>query len=194
MKVNMSLLSEMDNDLKDKNMPAMETGAEDADIEDGDEEDEGDEEDVGEDEDESDRHSKLKTFLFIAAMAGGFVLAVYNMTSLVNNMRLDNQGFARASYVYDISADSFQNGSEGTAAEPAGMQRESEVSTDAARDGPDTAPADEAEDAGSLEKKAQDALNEAALVKQELKNAEDMLDSSLQREAELQSQLDALQR
>ncbi len=50
----------------------------------------------------------------------------------------------------------------------------------------------ESEEIAALKKEAEDARNEAALIKQKLKNAEDMLDSSLKRESELQNKLDAL--
>lgn len=56
----------------------------------------------------------------------------------------------------------------------------------------DGAYADESEELSALRKEVQEARNEAALAKQELKNAEDMLDSSLAREAELKKQLDEL--
>lgn len=185
MKVNMALVSEEDEE-------PMEVRAE-AEAEEEDDE-----------YDESDKHSKLKTFLLVVAMVGGFGLFVWNMTGLVNNMRLDNQGFA-VNTVYDMEelGDFMENMGEGSQASdtPASDKTESGVSTDAARDGPGAAESgnaaqvadrDGSSDTAALRKEVQDALNEAALVKQELKNAEDMLDSSLQREAQLQSQLDAL--
>ena len=149
--------------------------------------------------DESDKHSRLKTFLLIVAMVGGFGLFVWNMTNFVNNMRLDSQGYP-VNAVYEMEdLNDFMNtdNRDDSAATNVDDQTESEVSTDATRDGPESEPDDISsdiadDDADTLRQKAQDALNEAALVRQELKNAEDMLDSSLQREAELQNQLNTL--
>lgn len=166
--------------------------------EDEDEEDEEDEDDDEDDDeiDESDSHSKLKTFLLVAVMVGGFGLFVWNMTGLVNNMRLNNQGRA-VNVVNSVeNLGSFMNSGTGSGATAVDAEeKESEVSTDAARDGPSyddsggsriviDASGDESEDMAALRKELEDAVNEAALVKQELKVAEDMLDSALAREAE----------
>lgn len=156
------------------------------------------EEDEDDDEDESGKHSKWKTLLLIAAMAGGFVLCVWNFTAIANNARLDNQGHAIAIVSEMEDLDSFMDRDEGSGSTipDKDVIMESEVSIDAARDGPSsgdsyTSSIDE-DDIEAIRKQAQDALNEAALVRQELKNAEDMLDSSLAREAELQNRIDEL--
>lgn len=180
--------------------------------------------------DESGKSSKLKTFLLVMLMVGGFVLFVWNMYGFVNNMRLQNQGSATTNVVYDASdrLDAFMD-TEGSAT----VEVTTEASTEEAEDSPgDTAavPDDvaipdsdvdvidtavytstkgetttensgnsssvvynsESEAVAALQKEVEEANNHAALVEQELKNAEDMLDSSLQREADLQSQLDGL--
>ena len=208
MKVNMaSLVSEDNEELQDmagatvKNINAASEIKED----DIDEDNEADDEDDDEDDiDESDKHSKLKTFILVAAMIGGFGLFVWNMTGLVNNMRLDSQRHA-INVVYDMEdLGSFMNSSDGSGSTTVtdAEKMESEVSTDAARDGPASGnssgtmhiepSAGESNDMAELRQEVQDALNEVAFVKQELKNAEDMLDSSLAREAELQNKLDEL--
>lgn len=204
MKVNMTLVSENDEDLQGiagvsvKNInESLETNMDEEDVDENDEEDE-------DEIDESDKHSKFKTFLMVALMVGGFGLFVWNMTGLVNNMRLDSQGHA-VNVVYDMEdLGSFMDSSDGSGSTTVidAEKIESEVSTDAARDGPKSGnssdtmyiepSAGESNDMAELRKKVQDALNEAAFVKQELKNAEDMLDSSLAREAELQKKLNEL--
>lgn len=199
MKVNMASLVSDDNE--ELQGMALET---DMDEDDTDEDVEEVEEDEDDEIDESDKHSKLKTFLMVALMVGGFGLFVWNMTGLVNNMRLDNQGHA-INVVYDMEdLGSFMDSSDGSGSTTVtdAEKTESEVSTDAARDGPTSETpsaamhiepsAGESSDMAELRQEVQDALNEAAFVKQELKNAEDMLDSSLAREAELQNKLDEL--
>lgn len=200
----MTLVSENDEDLQGiagvsaKNInESLETNMDEEDVDENDEEDE-------DEIDESDKHSKFKTFLMVALMVGGFGLFVWNMTGLVNNMRLDSQGHA-VNVVYDMEdLGSFMDSSDGSGSTTVidTEKIESEVSTDAARDGPKSGnssdtmyiepSAGESNDMAELRKKVQDALNEAAFVKQELKNAEDMLDSSLAREAELQKKLNEL--
>ena len=137
--------------------------------------------------DNSDRHSGLKAFLLMLAMLGGLALFVWNMTAIVNNMRLDNQG-AASSIVYELKdLTGFGDGEEGSGAEEPKNVSGSAVSTDTPRDGPGETPGPAGDDEiAALKQEADDAKNEAALVRQELKNAEDMLDSSLAREAELQ--------
>lgn len=149
--------------------------------------------------DELDKHSKIKTFLLVAAMVGGFGLFVWNMTSLANNMRLDNQGSASAVYEMDDRLEGFMDDSDGSGAISSTEVQESEVSTDAARDGPvsdeSTVHAQTEEEPGEdkeLDQLLKEAYDAKALIEQELKNAEDMLDSSLAREAALKSELDAL--
>lgn len=199
MKVNMALIADTDEDLLDTDEAVIKDmkAAVEADMK----EDEADEEEDDE-EDESDKHSKIKTLLLIAAMVGGLGLFVWNMTGLVNNMRLDDQGYA-VNVVYDMEdLGSFMDSSNSSGSVTVPIeQTEGEVTTDAARDGPDTETddksgsvsyANESEEITVLRQEVEDALNEAALVRQELKNAEDMLDSSLQREAELQEQIDTL--
>lgn len=200
MKVNMTLLSGMDDEQTVVNTPVSNEKSSvmmdmDTDVED---EDADDEDAI----DNSDKHSKVKTFLLIAAMVGGFGLCLWNMTGVVNNMRLNGQGYA-VNITHEMEDPSafmdYADGSASVDISTAG-QTESGVTMDAARDGPglvDTenipqAGANETDEMAALRKETENALNEAALVKQELKNAEDMLDSSLQREAQLRSELNAL--
>lgn len=146
-----------------------------------------------------EKHSKFKTFLVVIIMIVGFVLLVWNLTALVNNKRLDDQGSA-VNIVYEMEdLESFMGNTEGSGATNITDKTENEMPTDTGNE--DTEPEDDTEDIvyaneseemAALRKEAKEARNEAALVRQELKNAEDMLDSSLQREADLQSQLDAL--
>ncbi len=209
MKVDMALLSgEAEAEVKPVPAPAAKIPV--SDDTDSVDIDDGEEEEDGEDElDESSSHSKLKTFLLIAAMVGGFGLFVWNMTGLVNNMRLDSQGTANTNIVYEYNLEDFMGSSEnGSVTIDVEDHEESEVSTDAVRDGPEsdesgstglddhmaseTGGSGDAATASELEQELRDAKNHAALVEQELKNAEDMLDSSLAREAELQSEIDRL--
>lgn len=150
--------------------------------------------------DESDKHSKLKTLILVAAMVGGFGLFVWNMTGLVNNMRLSTQGSA-TSIVYEMEdLQSFLNigNDEESGTVPVSDLTEKNSSADAARDGPaDSGGASETEvpadtDTAALMQERDEAKNEAAFVRQQLKNAEDMLDSSLSREAELERQVKEL--
>ena len=192
MKVNMALISGDDETLQNADI-AVEEDVEDVIEEDAEDTDEDD------DEDESDSHSKIKAVIIVAIMIGGFVLCAWNMTKLVNNMRLDNQGYP-VNVVYEMEkVDDFMGNADGSgSAATAVSQNEDEMSTDEARDGPD-AVLDKSEenlsendgDMAALKKEAEDARNEAALVKQELRNAEDMLDSSLKREQDLQNRLNA---
>lgn len=151
------------------------------------------EEDVEEDEfDNSDKHSKLKTFLLVAAMVGGLGLFVWNMTGLVNNMRLDNQGSA-SSIVYERQdLKNAVGGSEGSEINTDATS-EGAISTDAARDGPSseddssknsnvtnskTNPVNENKDTATLQKELDEANNKIELLKQENKVAKEMLESS----------------
>lgn len=143
--------------------------------------------------DESDRHSKIKTFLLVAAMIGGLGLFVWNMTGLVNNMRLDNQGYAVNVVHEDEEIRNFMGSSDGSAA--VGMTVGTGAAADAAdaRDGP-------AQDGGgagqamyhsesgtvdTLRQEVKEANNTIALLQQELRNADDMLGA-------MQEQLDGL--
>lgn len=180
MKVDMDLIHGKDGQTMDDDTDAAGMDVENADSSEG-------------ELDESDRHSRLKTFLLVAAMIGGFGLFVWNMTGLVNNMRLDNQGYP-VNIVYEMeNLDDFRNGAEGSAATTDTGQTE-EVTTDAVRDGPGPPAVQAAEDTGTvkapdgdagttaaMQQEMQDIRNENALLKQELKNAEDMLDSALER-------------
>lgn len=204
MKVNMALLGEEQEEEKPvlEEMPARKPKKqpEPEPEQDEDEEEPEEEPDEDDEDDQSDKHSKLKTALLVAMMLGGFVILVSNMMGLVNNMRLDNQGSATTSIVYEAQdkIDSFFDmGDDGSVTISVDDHKESEVPTDAARDGPeDEAEAPSYEDESSaiaaMRKQVDEANNYAALKEQELKNAEDMLDSSLQREADLQSQIDQL--
>lgn len=157
--------------------------------------------------DESDSHSRLKTFLLLAAMIGGFGLFVWNMTGLVNSMRLDNQGMANI--VYEMDLDDFRDGNDNLrpAADENMLPEEGGNSVDAARDGPVEKPPDpggteqpgsgaqymdESEEVAALRQQLADTENEMALLRQKQGVTEDMLDSSLAREAELQGQIDTL--
>lgn len=185
MKVNMALISETDKGIKD-NDEAVEIEQNSS----------NDEKEI----DESDKHSKLKTVILIAAMACGFLLFVWNMIHLVNNMRLDNQGSA-TSIVYEaderIGDFMGSDGSGSIDVADVHDQPESEVSTDAARDGPGSEDererptyANESDEMAALRQERDDAKNNEELMRRQLKNAEDMLDSSLQREADLQKALE----
>lgn len=199
MRVNMSLL---DEGQEEEMSPVREEPVQDNDG--MEEEDAVEEEDDG--EDESDKYSRLKTVLLLAMMIGGFAIFVSNMTGLVNNMRLDNQGSATTNIVYEAQdrIDSFLGSVEaGSATISVEDHEESGVSTDAARDGPVSEDSDEGsegtEDFGSAaeaveaaRKERDEALNYAALKDQELKNAEDMLDSALQKVDEQQQIIDSL--
>lgn len=182
MKVNMSMID--DENLKAKAKQITEPVEEVKEMEAGVLEEEDDE------FDNSDKHSKLKTVFLVGTMLVGLGLFVWNMTGLVNNMRLDNQGSA-SSIVYEMQElGNFLGGSEGSSATDAGDVTEGETSTEAIRDGPEDsseetkAYANESEEMEALRQELKDAKNEAALVKQELKNAEDMLNSALTREDE----------
>lgn len=148
---------------------------------------EEDKEEEEEDEyDNFDKHPKMKAFLLVTAMVGGLGLFVWNMTGFVNSMRLDNQGSA-SSIVYEMKdLNSFMGGSEGSGAsadtgvEATEEPEENKASADTARDGPADSGETE-DDADTWKKKAEDADNERALMEQKLKNAEDMLDSALQK-------------
>ena len=186
MKVDMSMLME------EEDAPKKASGIPEADSGEPQAEEEDTEEDEAE-EDESDSHSKLKTMLLIAAMVGGFALFVWNMTGLVNNLRLDNQGSA-TNIVYDVEDLSSFMDMSGSGSVPVDESTtESEVSTDAARDGPPAATAAEPGDvhAGSdtvnrndseLAKERDEALNDKAFTERELEQAAEMLDASLMRE------------
>lgn len=196
MKVNMSVLADDEGearqpvvypDTDEKDIPAEDTDT-------GEGEDE-------EDDDESDSHSKLKTVLLVAAMVGGFALFVWNMTGLVNNMRLDNQG-AATNIVYDIEDMSSMMDLSGSGSVPVDPAiQESEVSTDAARDGPASAMAAEQDeeqqdtdrdnaDESELQELYDEMANSKALTERELEQAAEMLDASLTREEFLQKLLD----
>lgn len=223
MKVNMALLGEDAAEEKQakpvKAKPVKIEPVQEPDEQDMDKED--DEEEL----DESDKHSKLKTVLLVALMLGGFAIFVSNMTGLVNNMRLDNQGGATTNIIYDAGdrLDNFMDiGEDGSITVNVEDHKESGVPTDAARDGPvsEDSGTDESdtydgsvtvnledhkengipsgtyksdsEAVAAMQKQVDEANNHAAFVEQELRNAEDMLDSSLQREAELQQTIDEL--
>lgn len=185
MKVDMSRLMEEEDAAK--KAPSMQEA------DDSGKEAQAEEVDTEEDsEDESDSHSKLKTALLIAAMVGGFALFVWNMTGLVNNLRLDNQGSA-TNIVYDVEDLSSFMDMSGSGSVPVDESTmESEVSTDAARDGPsasalepDNVQADTdtgSESDSELAKERDEALNEKALTERELEQAAEMLDASLIRE------------
>lgn len=124
------------------------------------------------------KHSKLAPVLLVAGMLSGLGLFVWNMTGYVNNMRLDNQGTA-SNIVYEKQdlLNSVGN-SEGSGAE------ENKASADTFSDRPSSEEKysnSENNDVDSLRKELEDAKNEAALTKQELKNAEDMLDTALKK-------------
>lgn len=199
MKVNMSVLADDEGearqpvvcpDTDEKDIPAEDTDT-----------DEGEDEEDDDDDDESDSHSKLKTVLLVAAMVGGFALFVWNMTGLVNNMRLDNQGTA-TNIVYDIEDMSSMMDLSGSGSVPVDPAiQESEVSTDAARDGPASAMAaeqdEEQQDTGrdnadesELQELYDEMANSKALTERELEQAAEMLDASLTREEFLQKLLD----
>lgn len=165
------------------------------------------------------KHSGIKTFFLVIIMIGGFILFAWNMINYVNNMRLDGQGRA-ISIVSEMdkanSIDNFMDQSntdtsltqsstdnmesstdnmegsanlmsnsveDNTGISLNGFEADTDIVQDDGADLPD--------DAASLKQIAIDAENETALVRQELKNAEDMLNASLQREAELKNQLEA---
>lgn len=156
------------------------------------------------DPDESGERSKLKAFLLIAAMVGGFALFVWNMTGLVNNMRLDNQGSAdRIVYeMEDLSGRMDEEPDEADEGEPSEGQG-SEEDAGGARDGPEDASGDaageeQAEDEpaaqepvqyGSESEAIQAMKNDIALKDRELEQAAEMLDAALKREAELKKKL-----
>lgn len=199
MKVNMALISddnkkqqEPEDDIRKKNVNE-DTVDIDADME----EDEDEDDDI----DESGSHSKLKTFLLIAAMIGGFGLFVWNMTGLVNNMRLDNQGYA-VNVVREMeNIDDYESMDDDGESSNADDQVESEVSTDAARDGPGEEDSENPESSAGIdnvqhtdESEELTALrNEVELLKQERKIVEDMLDSSLGREEECKAEIERLE-
>lgn len=163
--------------------------------------------------DESNSHSKIKTFLLVAAMVGGFGLFVWNMTSLVNNMRLSGQGQA-VSAAYDISLEDFTDDDFGYLDDAAEMSDTHDDAADAAgRDSPGDRAAPEQEndlsgeteetahmedvaqeadtDNSEWKEKARAAEEKAMMTELELKHAEDMLDSVLTENANLKSQLGA---
>ncbi len=134
------------------------------------------------DDEEGQQPGKGRKFTMTAGLIIGLGLCIWGMTGVVNNMRLNNQG--RADAVYEAeNLEDFMDGTEDNEAIDVYAHTENGADADAVRSSPD-----------DLKKEAEDAKNEAALVRQELKNAEDMLESSLLREEELQNQLDALQR
>lgn len=155
-------------------------------------------EDGDDEEDESDSHSRLKTALLVVLMLGGFAVFVFNMMGFVNNVRLDNQGTPNAIYEELDRLEHFLDvGEDGSVTVSVAEREESEVPTHADRDGPPGGVAETAspgsEDTDEDSQKAiDDALNYAALKEQELKNAEDMLDSALRRNDELQQQINQL--
>lgn len=196
MKVNMTMLSDDEDSIKSPVM-VQETDTAEAvtDNADGDEDDDR----YDEDEDESDSHSRLKTAFLVAAMLGGFAIFVWNMTGLVNNMRLDNQG-AATSIVCDMeNLSSFMDMSESGSCTVDPAVLESEESTDAARDGPSSVMAAEADDGQQtvsgdtdeeLKKAIDKVMNDMALKERELEQAAEMLDASLSREEALQKLLE----
>lgn len=155
-------------------------------------------EDGDDEEDESDSHSRLKTALLVALMLGGFAVFVFNMMGFVNNVRLDNQGTPNAIYEELDRLEHFLDvGDDGSVTVSVAEREESEVPTHADRDGPpggaaQTASPGSGDEDKDSQKAVDDALNYAALKEQELKNAEDMLDSALRRNDELQQQIDQL--
>lgn len=156
------------------------------------------------DPDESRERSKIKAFLLIAAMVGGFALFVWNMTGLVNNMRLDNQGSAdRIVYeMEDLSGRMDEEPDEADEGEPSESQG-SEDDPGGARDGPEDASGDAAGEEqdknipaaqepvqyGSESEAIQAMKNDIALKDRELEQAAEMLDAALKREAELKKKL-----
>lgn len=201
MKVNMALISDTDEKFKTTDRDVADTKAVDVDV--GKDADADTGEGYEDEFDESDKHSKIKTFLLVAAMIGGFGLFVWNMTGIVNNMRLDNQGYAVNTVREMEDLKSFMNTGGSGSTTVSATEQESRTSTDTARDGPgsddsgsgasgSSSYANESEEIKALRQEVQNARNEAALVKQELKNAEDMLDSSLRREEDLLIQIDWL--
>lgn len=192
MKVNMNLLSGTDEETKPAAVPPVE---EPANTDTGMEEDTGDEEEAGDEDeiDESDKHSKLKTALLVAAMVGGFALFVWNMTGLVNNMRMDSQGSATSIIQEMESLDDFMD-SDGSAAVDVNDAPEREVPTDADRDGPAVNESDgghetktyenESDEMAALRAERDQAVKDKELTERELANAEKMLDAALAREAE----------
>lgn len=198
MKVNMTMLADDEEDVKQPVM-GRETAENDGQYDDADTDEDEDEDEY--DEDESDSHSKLKTALLVAAMVGGFALFVWNMTGLVNNMRLDNQGSA-TNIVYDmedLSSFMDMSGSGSYTVDPATL--ESEVSTNSSRDGPSSVMAAETDDErqesvsgdatyDELKKLADEAVNDKALTERELEQAAEMLDASLSREEALKQLLE----
>lgn len=188
MKVNMDLLSGTDEETKPAAaMPVEEP----ADTDTGMEEDADDGEE-DEEIDESDSHSKLKTALLVAAMVGGFALFVWNMTGLVNNMRMDSQGSATSIIQEMESLDDFMD-SDGSAAVDVNDAPEREVPTDADRDGPAVNESDrghetktyenESDEMAALRAERDQAVKDKELTERELANAEKMLDAALAREA-----------
>ena len=154
--------------------------------------------DTADEIDESNKNSKIKTVLLLLMMIGGFALFVCNMTHLVNNMRLDNQGSA-TEIVYEMDERlEGHMGSDGSGSVPItdSLEEESGVSTDAARDGPEAPASDEgpsyaneSEEMAALRQRTKEAENEAEFVKRQLKNAEEMLDYSLTENERLQNEL-----
>lgn len=156
------------------------------------------------DPDESGERSKLKAFLLIAAMVGGFALFVWNMTGLVNNMRLDNQGSAgRIVYeMEDLNGRMDEEPDEADEGEPSESQ-DAEEDPGGARDGPEDASGDAAGEEQDEDKPAvqepvqykseseaiQAMKNDIALKDRELEQAAEMLDAALKREAELKKKL-----
>lgn len=156
------------------------------------------------DPDESGERSKLKAFLLIAAMVGGFALFVWNMTGLVNNMRLDNQGSAgRIVYeMEDLNGRMDEEPDEADEGEPSESQ-DAEEDPGGARDGPEDASGDAAGEEQAEDKPAaqepvqykseseaiQAMKNDIALKDRELEQAAEMLDAALKREAELKKKL-----
>lgn len=184
MKVNMALISDTNEELKN------------TDIDNADVNDTADtsEPDRDEDEiDESSKHSKLKTFILVAAMIGGFGLFVWNMTGLVNNMRLDNQGHAM-NIVYEMEElEDFMNGNDSSSLSDnsADDYEKNKVSTEAIRDGPEYQN-DDNDEITELKEELKKANDDIALKQQELNIAEEMLDHSLQEQERLQNELDSV--
>lgn len=198
MKVNMALISD---DNKKQQEPEVDIRKHNVHEDTEDNPDADAEEDEDDDIDESGSHSKLKTFLLIAAMIGGFGLFVWNMTGLVNNMRLDNQGYA-VNVVREMeNIDDYESMDDDGESSNADDQVESEVSTDAARDGPGEEDSENPESSAGInnvqhtdESEELTALrNEVELLKQERKIVEDMLDSSLGREEECKAEIERLE-
>ena len=127
-----------------------------------------------------------------------------DMTGLVNNMRLDNQGSAdRIVYeMEDLSGRMDEEPDEADEGEPSDSQG-SEDDPGGARDGPedasgDTAGEEQADDKpaaqepvqyGSESEAIQAMKNDIALKDRELEQAAEMLDAALKREAELKKKL-----